>query len=86
MGAMGGMGGQSAFGTKAGDVFTRITVGVAAVWILLCVISVKLYSSADNQFTSTGENAPQNTTTEDRLQSMPGTGGESGTGPSGTTE
>jgi len=36
-GALGGMGGQSAFGTKAGDLFTRITVVVASVWILLCV-------------------------------------------------
>lgn len=39
-GAFGGMGGQSAFGTKAGDVFTRITIGVAAAWILLCAGSV----------------------------------------------
>ena len=30
-GALGGMGGQSAFGTKAGDLFTRITIGVAAL-------------------------------------------------------
>ena len=29
-GALGGMGGQSAFGTKAGDLFTRITIGAAA--------------------------------------------------------
>ena len=29
----GGMGGQSAFGTKAGDVFTRITIGTATIWI-----------------------------------------------------
>ena len=27
-GALGGMGGQSAFGTKAGDLFTKITIGV----------------------------------------------------------
>ena len=27
-GAFGGMGGQSAFGTKAGDIFTRITIAV----------------------------------------------------------
>ncbi len=40
-GAFGGMGGQSAFGTKAGDLFTRITVGVAAFWILLCMVAVK---------------------------------------------
>jgi preprotein translocase subunit SecG len=39
-GALGGAGGQSAFGTKAGDLFTRITVGVAAVWIFLCAASV----------------------------------------------
>ncbi len=32
-GAFGGMGGQSAFGTKAGDLFTKITIGVAIVWI-----------------------------------------------------
>jgi preprotein translocase subunit SecG len=34
------MGGQSAFGTKAGDTFTKITIGVATFWILLCVVSV----------------------------------------------
>ena len=39
-GALGGPGGQSAFGTKAGDVFTRITIGVAAAWIFLCATSV----------------------------------------------
>src|SRR5436309_1662130 len=39
-GALGGMGGQSAFGTKAGDMFTRITIVTAAIWILLCMYSV----------------------------------------------
>ncbi|MCA9126782.1 MAG: preprotein translocase subunit SecG [Planctomycetales bacterium] len=39
-GALGGPGGQSAFGTKAGDLFTRITVGVATAWIALCACSV----------------------------------------------
>ncbi len=77
-GALGGMGGQSAFGTKAGDVFTRITVVVAAVWILLCVVSVKLYSSAENQFKQTGENAQQNTQTEDGLQPPPPINDEGG--------
>jgi preprotein translocase subunit SecG len=46
-GAFGGLGGQSAFGTKAGDLFTRITIGVATVWILLCMISVKHFNSPD---------------------------------------
>ncbi|MFO0870965.1 MAG: preprotein translocase subunit SecG, partial [Pirellulales bacterium] len=45
-GALGGMGGQSAFGTKAGDLFTRITIGTAAVWLLLCMASVKLLTSS----------------------------------------
>ncbi len=39
-GALGGMGGQSAFGTKAGDLFTRITIGVASFWIILCMFSL----------------------------------------------
>lgn len=38
-GAFGGAGGQSAFGTKAGDVFTWITVVTATVWVLLAGIS-----------------------------------------------
>ena len=36
-GAFGGMGGQSAFGTKAGDLFTKITIGAAAFWILFAL-------------------------------------------------
>jgi preprotein translocase subunit SecG len=41
-GAFGGVGGSSAFGTKAGDVFTRITVGIAVAWILLAMLMVIL--------------------------------------------
>jgi preprotein translocase subunit SecG len=44
-GAFGGMGGQSAFGTKAGDLFTRITMIAAAFWILLCMASIKVLST-----------------------------------------
>lgn len=43
-GALGGMGGQSAFGSKAGDVFTRITVVVATFWILLCIVAILLFN------------------------------------------
>ncbi len=35
VGALSGLGGQSAFGTKAGDTFTRITIGIAAAWVIL---------------------------------------------------
>jgi preprotein translocase subunit SecG len=47
-GAFGGMGGQSAFGTKAGDVFTKITIYIASVWIVLgcvCVIMTSEFKS-----------------------------------------
>jgi len=47
-GALGGMGGQSAFGTKAGDTFTRITIGLAAFWIILCLVSVRLLSTSSS--------------------------------------
>ncbi len=38
-GALGGMGGSSAFGAKAGDVFTRITIYAATFWIAICLIA-----------------------------------------------
>lgn len=43
-GALGGMGGQSAFGSKAGDVFTRITVITAIIWITLCMVTIAAYN------------------------------------------
>jgi preprotein translocase subunit SecG len=51
-GAFGGLGGQSAFGTKAGDLFTRITIVVAAFWIILCAASVKLLSEGSRSVLS----------------------------------
>lgn len=39
-GAFGGMGGSSAFGSRAGDLFTRITIVVFSVWLLLAMIEV----------------------------------------------
>ena len=61
-GALGGMGGQSAFGTKAGDLFTRITVGVAAFWIILCILATNLLSRQQSLLSSDlGAAAPQAT-------------------------
>ena len=60
-GALGGPGGQSAFGTKAGDLFTRITVIVAAVWIFLCASAVYVLNpapDADNSFGVTTDAEP----------------------------
>lgn len=39
VGALSGLGGQSAFGTKAGDMFTRITIGIAAAWVIMLGLS-----------------------------------------------
>jgi preprotein translocase subunit SecG len=52
-GAFGGAGGQSAFGTKAGDLFTRITVGVAAAWILLCILAVNVLGTSRTRLAPT---------------------------------
>ena len=41
-GVFGGMGGSSAFGSRAGDAFTRFTIIVAAIWVLLIMILVKI--------------------------------------------
>jgi preprotein translocase subunit SecG len=40
-GAFGGSGGSSAFGSRAGDTFTRVTIYVAAAWVLLIMILIK---------------------------------------------
>jgi preprotein translocase subunit SecG len=52
-GAFGGAGGQSAFGTKAGDVFTKITVVVAACWILLCILALNMLGRSESLFSPT---------------------------------
>jgi preprotein translocase subunit SecG len=59
-GALGGMGGQSAFGTKAGDMFTKITVGVAGFWIVLCILATNVLGRQRTLFSSNlGSAAPQ---------------------------
>ncbi len=47
-GALGGMGGQSAFGAKAGDMFTRVTMVTATIWILLCLGAIRFLTTADD--------------------------------------
>jgi preprotein translocase subunit SecG len=41
-GAFGGAGGSSAFGSRAGDAFTRITLYIAAVWVVLIMVHVNV--------------------------------------------
>lgn len=42
-GALGGAGGTSAFGVKAGDIFTRITAISVLIWIILCAVTTWWY-------------------------------------------
>jgi preprotein translocase subunit SecG len=39
-GAFGGSGGSSAFGSRAGDLFTRVTIIAALIWVLLIMAEV----------------------------------------------
>jgi preprotein translocase subunit SecG len=80
-GAFGGLGGQSAFGTKAGDTFTRITIGVAAVWILLCILSVRLLATGGSRFDVGPADKPVQQGTD---TSTPASGGGSGSTPGGS--
>jgi preprotein translocase subunit SecG len=41
-GAFGGVGGSSAFGSRAGDQFTKVTLWAAAIWIVLIMLMVKI--------------------------------------------
>ncbi|QDT17849.1 preprotein translocase subunit SecG [Alienimonas californiensis] len=49
-GAFGGAGGQSALGTRAGDVFTKITVGLAVAWIVLACVNIYVLKGAAERF------------------------------------
>ena len=48
-GAFGGAGGSSAFGSRAGDTFTRVTIIVAAIWLLLVMILIKIVPQGPSQ-------------------------------------
>lgn len=82
-GAFGGMGGQSAFGTKAGDVFTRITVIVATCWILLCILAINMLGRSQSLFSpslggSAGQAVPSRTAAADATAQPPGATDASG--------
>jgi preprotein translocase subunit SecG len=53
-GAFGGVGGSSAFGSRAGDQFTKVTLIMAAVWILLIMFMVKVVAASNPTRSSSG--------------------------------
>jgi preprotein translocase subunit SecG len=57
-GAFGGMGGSSAFGAKAGDVFTKVTMWVAGVWILISMFLVILVNRGHSSAWGPGGTSP----------------------------
>ena len=56
-GALGGVGGSSAFGAKAGDVFTKITIVTATIWILICMWAVYWAKSRGDALSAVGGGA-----------------------------
>ncbi len=78
-GALGGPGGQSAFGTKAGDIFTRVTIIVASVWIVLSAVAVYFFNepSAGSALSNTTINTTSTSNPGDvnpGMGSLPNTG------------
>ena len=68
------MGGQSAFGTKAGDLFTKITIGVASFWIMLSVLTAMcapIPVGGDHIDAESGCNAQQNPAPSRRASGKP---------------
>ena len=61
-GALGGPGGQSAFGSKAGDTFTLITIVVASIWGFTCAFTMWLL----------GTHAPKTTVQQTTVSAGPG--------------
>jgi preprotein translocase subunit SecG len=46
IGALGGTGGSSPFGSRAGDKFTRVTIYVALLWLFLTMAQVRVIQYA----------------------------------------
>ena len=60
-GAFGGAGGSSALGTRAGDVFTKITVGLAVVWILLACVNTFILRGESQRYVAAATETPDAT-------------------------
>jgi preprotein translocase subunit SecG len=63
-GALGGLGGQSAFGTRAGDTFTYITIWASAAWILLCIGATKFLGTQPGKLGAEESLLPSTTVTQ----------------------
>lgn len=86
-GALGGAGGQSAFGSKAGDTFTVLTVSLAGIWILVCAFamwSLGMHApSVANMVTPTMEAGPGTDDADDIASGLVIPTGDDESAPSG---
>jgi preprotein translocase subunit SecG len=74
VGALGGAGGSSAFGTKAGDVFTKITMFTAIFWILLLMALVIISNRPRSAFDDEVPADTSKTIAPAGVPALPGTG------------
>lgn len=84
-GAFGGAGGQSAFGTRAGDVFTKITAVMAILWVFLAGVSRFALEPLATQQASSFQ-SQENLDTPGVKGTGEGTEGETGTGTDADSE
>ena len=69
-GAFGG-GGQSAFGTKAGDVFTKITIVLITIWVILAGVTGRLMRSESQHKTDPVADKSKNDEADKKPSSTP---------------
>ena len=80
-GALGGAGGASAFGVKAGDIFTRITAAAVLLWIVLCAVTCFWYLPSKLNIATT----PSSLSSEKSGFGMESSGNDMGMGGLGPT-
>ncbi len=76
-GAFGGAGGSSAFGSRAGDTFTRITIYAAAFWVLFIMITSSVRSCSRRLTEKTSRSLPRHQTLAALSDSDQGAAGSS---------
>lgn len=77
-GALGGVGGSSAFGTRAGDQFTKITVYVALFWIFLIMFTIKM--AGDDTKVDKKKGTPEGSGSKSQLYQPPDRDSTAGSG------
>lgn len=72
-GAFGGVGGHSAFGTKTGDFLTWFTVGLASLFLILCIAGNFMFEPDRSKVRPAGNAALIDDTNSDETPNTDGT-------------